>query len=76
MKFSLEGFDVNGNGFLDGQEVVKFKDRFKDPFFDGDDQTTAWIDFKMDGDNKTVTKTELAQFLLHSKIFPVKKVEY
>ena len=75
MTFSLEGFDVNGNGFLDGQEIVNFEENSK-KIFGEYDQTTAWMDSKMDGDNKTITKTELAQFLLHSKIFPVKKVEY
>ena len=60
MNFSLEGFDVNGNGILDGQDIVKFKE---EPIFDQDDQKIAWIDSKMDGDNKTVTKAELAQFL-------------
>ena len=60
MTFSLEGFDVNGNGFLDGQEIVKVKEHISD----GDGQTTAWIDSKMDGDNKTVTKAELAQYIL------------
>ena len=62
MTFSLEGFDVNGNGFLDGQEIVKFKE---EPMFDKDDQKIAWIDSKMDADNKTVTKAELAQFILN-----------
>ena len=63
MKFSLEGFDVNGNGFLDGQEIVNFEENSKEIFGEVG-QTTAWIYSKMDGDNKTVTKTELAQFVL------------
>ena len=63
MKFSLEGFDVNDNGFLDGQEIVNFEENSK-KIFGEVDQITAWIDSKMDGDNKTVTKTELAQFFL------------
>ena len=61
MKFSLEGFDVNGNGFLDGQEIVNFEENES---FGEVDEKTAWIDSKMDGDNKNVTKTELAQFFL------------
>ena len=36
---------------------------YSNMIFDQDDQKIAWIDSKMDGDNKTVTKAELAQFL-------------
>ena len=59
--FSLQGFDENSNGILDGQEMIKFKE---EPMFDQDDQRSAWIDSKMGSDNNTITKNELAQFLL------------
>ena len=52
---------MNGNGFLDGQEIVNFEENES---FGEVDEKTAWIDSKMDGDNKNVTKTELAQFFL------------
>ena len=58
MMFSLQGFDENSNGVLDGEEIVKFK---KEPTID---RKSAWIDSQMVGDNNTVTKAELAQFLL------------
>ena len=61
MMFSLQGFDENSNGILDGQEMIKFKE---EPMMDQDDQKSAWIDSKMSGDNNTITKNELAQFLL------------
>ena len=67
MMFSLQGFDENSNGVLDGQEIVKFK---KEPTIDRksawSDHQSAWIDSKMVGDNNTVTKDQLAQFFLTS----------
>ena len=33
MTFSLEGFDVNGNGILNGQEIVKKLSLKKNPRF-------------------------------------------
>ena len=56
--FSLQGFDENSNGILDGQEIVNLKEI---GLFDMDDQ--ALFDSKIDGDNNTITKNELAQFL-------------
>ena len=60
--FSLQGFDENSNGILDGQEIVHFKEEVISGYY-LDDQQSAWIDSKMDGDNNTITKNELAQFL-------------
>ena len=53
--FSLQAFDENGNGILDGQETVKFKEEFD---FD------HWTDSQMDGDNSTGTKAEIVKFFL------------
>ena len=58
MMFSLQDFDENSNGILDGQEIVHFKEEAFD------DQQSAWIDSKMDGDSSTITTNELAQFIL------------
>ena len=62
MTFSLEGFDVNGNGILNGQEIVKKLSLKKNPRFKRMIKK-AWIDSKMNSDYKTVTKPELAQFI-------------
>ena len=59
--FSLQGFDENGNGFLDGQETVKFIEEIQ---FDFETDRDAWTDSQMDGDNNTCTKAELVQFFL------------
>ena len=53
--FSLQAFDENGNGILDGQETVKFKEEFD---FD------HWTDSQMDGDNSTGTKAEIVKFFM------------
>ena len=58
--FSLQGFDENSNGILDGQEIVNFKEIV---LLDFSYQERALFDSKMDGDNNTITKNELAQFL-------------
>ena len=63
MMFSFQGFDENRNDILDGQEIVHFKEELISGYHP-DDQTSAWIDSKMDGDNNTFTKNELAQILL------------
>ena len=65
MMFAFQGFDENSNGILDGQEIVHFKEEVISGYY-LDDQQSAWIDSKMDGDNNTFTKNELDQFLLIS----------
>ena len=62
--FSLQGFDENGNGILDGQETIKFKEEIH---FDFETERDAWTDSQMDGDNNTCTKAELVQFFLRSE---------
>ena len=58
--FSLQGFDENSNGILDGQEIVNFKEIV---LLDFSYQERALFDSKMDGDNNTITENELAQFV-------------
>ena len=45
---------MNGNGFLDGQEIVNFEENES---FGEVDEKTAWIDSKMDG---ACTRTMIA----------------
>ena len=59
--FSLQGFDENGNGILDGQETVKFQEEID---FDFEREWDAWTVSQRDGDNNTATKDELVQFFL------------
>ena len=65
MKFSLQGFDENGNGILDGQEIVKFEEEldFGRSFSDAV-LKRAWTDSQMDGDYNTGTQAELEQYCL------------
>jgi Ca2+-binding EF-hand superfamily protein len=54
-RLMIKAFDENGNGILDGQETVKFKEEFD---FD------HWTDSQMDGDNSTGTKAEIVKFFM------------
>ena len=65
MKFSLQGFDENGNGILDGQEIAKFEEElhFGRTFSDAV-LNRAWTDSQMDGDYNTGTQAELEQYCL------------
>ena len=71
MKFSLQRFDENGNGILDGQETVNWYGELEQMFasFHFSEKALlalkrAWTDSEMDGDNNTGTKAELAQFII------------
>ena len=69
MRFTLQGFDENGNDILDGQETVNLYEEFEqvtikaDPDFIADAKR-SWADSEMDGDKTTCTKAELVQFFL------------
>ena len=71
-KFLLQGFDENGNGMLDGLEVVNWFETFKYGIARLSSACNefitfvkrAWNDSEMDGDKKTGTKTKLIQFYL------------
>ena len=54
MKFSLQRFDENGNGILDGQETNRFQEEYG-----FDLEWDSWTDSQIDGDNNTATKAEL-----------------
>ena len=67
MRFSLQGFDENGNGILDGQETVNWNETVEQSF------TGSWrpfmaavkrafTDSEMDDDFSTGTEIELVQF--------------
>ena len=73
MKFSLQHFDENGNGFLDGQETVNWYENVRHSFINPMSWRSeelflvlkrAWTDSEMDGDNNTGTKAEIAQFCI------------
>ena len=54
-------------GIVDGLEVVQWDEAIEE--LSSKSETLAkraWIDSEMDGDQKTVTKTEFVQFLLRS----------
>ena len=67
-RFSLQGFDENDNGMLDGLELVNFWKFHYEVVLQDDELITfaerAWNDSEIDGDEKTGTKTELVQFIL------------
>ena len=75
MRFTLQGFDENGNDILDGQETLNFNEEV---FYDGPypelrpwpEADTAvkrnWADSEMDGDMTTCTKAEFVQFYLRN----------
>ena len=69
MRFTLQGFDENGNDILDGQETVNLYEEFEqvtiiaDPDFIADAKR-SWADSEMDGDKTTCTKAEFVQFFL------------
>lgn len=73
MRFTLQGFDENGNDILDGQETLDF---YEEVFYPESDMApypeadTAvkrnWADSEMDGDMTTCTKAEFVQFYLRN----------
>ena len=71
MRFSLQYFDENGNGILDGQETVNWNEaveqalNFRPDTFHSEVMAAlkrAHADSEMDDDFKTGTETELVQF--------------
>lgn len=66
MKFSLQGFDENGNDILDDQEIVRLQKEFylTSDSLDAWTKKRAWTDSQMDGDYNTGTKVELVQYYL------------
>lgn len=70
MRFSLQYFDENGNGILDGQETVNWNEAVEQalnfgPEFHSEVMAAlkrAHADSEMDDDFKTGTETELVQF--------------
>ena len=72
MRFTLQGFDENGNDILDGQETLNF---YEDVFnawglnLYPEAKTAVkrnWADSEMDGDKTTWTKAEVVQFYLRN----------